>query len=273
MNKTKRRYDRTSLLFVAFAVLLFLAGIFLPGTLQAAGNHVVDDAHTVSSGEASELAEMLDKTSSTYGVDVVIYTIPSLSGSDATSVADDYYDYNDYGPDGILFMVSPGSRQWAISTKGTCIRAFTDAGQAYIIEQIKEYMTDGNYYKAFKEFAKMADDYLKKARDGLPYDKGDLPKKPFKGVRDAIISLLGGLGIGFGRATLLKAETKTVKAATNATGYLADYQITGANEFVTHREFHRDESSSRGGGFGGGGGSSTHISSSGSTHGGSSGSF
>lgn len=254
---------------MAFAILLFLAGIFLPGTLQAAGNHVVDDAHAITSGEASEVAAMLDKTSSAYGVDVVIYTIPSLGGSDATSVADDYYDYNDYGPDGILFLVSTESRQWAISTRGTCIRAFTDAGQAYIIDQIKDYMSEGNYYSAFKEFAKLADDYLKQAKDGKPYDKGNLPKKPFKGVRDAIISILGGLGIGLGRASLLKAETKTVKEAKNATGYLADCQITGAYEYVTHREFHRIERSSSSGG----GGSSTHTSSSGATHGGSSGSF
>ena len=269
MNRVKsEKHSRTSLLFAAFVAFLFLLGIFLPGTLQAAGNYVVDDAHAITSGEASEISEKLAKTSSTYGVDVVIYTIPSLGGKDATSVADDYYDYNGYAPDGILFMVSTESRKWAISTKGSCIGAFTDAGQSYIIDQIKDYMSDGDYYSAFKEFARLADDYLKQAKTGKPYDKGNLPKKPFKGLRDAFISVLGGLGIGFGRASLLKAETKTVKEAKNARGYLTGVQITGAYEIMTHREFRRIERSSSGGG-----GSSTHVSSSGSTHGGSSGSF
>ena len=135
-------------------------------------------------------------------------------------------------------------------------------------DQIKDYMSDGDYYSAFKEFARLADDYLKQAKTGKPYDKGNLPKKPFKGLRDAFISVLGGLGIGFGRASLLKAETKTVKEAKNARGYLTGVQITGAYEIMTHREFRRIERSSSDGG-----GSSTHVSSSGSTHGGSSGSF
>jgi len=263
-----RKLDRHSILFLAFAAFLFLAAIFLPRPAAAAGNHVVDDAGLLSSSEYQQLSEKLDKISSAHGVDVVIYTNKSLGGKDAKLYAADYYDENGYDQNGLVYMLSMESRNWAIATKGTCIRAFTDAGQEWITEQLRDLLSENNYFDAFKKFADYADDYLKQYEKGKPYDNGNLPKKPFAGVRDAIISILAGLGIGFGRASLLKSETKTVKEAKNATGYLTGSSITGAHDFLVHREFRRIERSS-----GSGGGSSTFTSSSGDTHGGSSGTF
>ncbi len=263
-----RKLDRHSILFLAFAAFLFLAAIFLPRPAAAAGNHLVDDAGILSSSEYQQLAEKLDKISSEHGVDIVIYTNKSLEGQDAKGYAADFYDYNDYNQNGLVYMLSMEARDWAIVTKGTCIQAFTDAGQNWIVEQLRDLLKENNYFDAFKKFADYADDFLKQYEKGKPYDSGRLPKKPFAGVRDAIISILAGLGIGFGRASLLKADTKTVKEAKNATGYLTGSTITGAHDFLVHREFRRIERSSSGGG-----GSSTFTSSSGSTHGGSSGKF
>ena len=267
-NKLIAKKNRGVLLFLAFSLMLFLAALFCPQGALAASDRLVDAAGVLSSGEASKIGEKLDKTSAEYGVDVVILTVASLEGSTATEFADDYYDYGGYADNGVLFLISTGDRQWAISTKGTCIGAFTDAGQEYIANDVKGYLSDGDYGDALNKFADYADDYLKHYRDGKPYDTGNLPKKPFKGIRDGIISLLGGLGIGWGRAAYLKSQTKTVKEAKNATGYLTNSVITQANDILVHREFHRIERSS-----GGGGGSTTHTSSSGATHGGSSGSF
>ncbi|MBR6171893.1 MAG: TPM domain-containing protein [Eubacterium sp.] len=263
--RTKNKRD---LLFLVLAGLLFLAAIILPQPLSAAGNHMVDDAGILSSSDASKVAQKLDEVSSKYNVDVVVYTVKNLNGETPLAAADDFYDYNGYSENGIVFLISMETREWAISTKGTCIRAFTDAGQSWLMDQIKPYMSDNNYYDAFRTFADYAGDYMKQYEKGKPYDSGNLPKKPFKALRDGIISILAGLGVGFGRASMLKAQTKTVKAATNASGYLKDANILGGSERMIHREFRRIERSSSGGG-----GSSTHISSSGSTHGGSSGTF
>ena len=275
IRNTKRitsgiKENKYGLLFLALTALLFLAAIFLPGKALAAGNHVMNPDGVLSESEASKLQEQLDKVSSKHGVDVVVLIWKDPSAETSMRAADDYYDYNGYSENGILFMVGSDSRKWAISTRGTCIPAFTDAGQNYITSDLKEYLGDGNYYDAFKKFADYADDYLKQYEKGKPYDSGNLPKKPFKGIRDGIISILAGLGIGFGRASILKSETKTVKEAKSAAGYLVNTNITGGNEFLKHREFRRIERSTS---SGSGGGSSTHTSSSGATHGGSEGSF
>ena len=263
-----RRIEKKSLLFMILAGLLFLAAIFLPQPISAAGDRLIDESGKLSSADASKISQKLDEVSSKHNVDIVFCTVTSLGDMNVQAAADDFYDYGDYNENGLMFLICTESREWAISTKGTCIKAFTDAGQSWLMDQVKPYLSDNNYYDAFKTFADYADDYLKQYEKGKPYDSNNLPKKPFKGIRDGIISILAGLGVGFGRASLLKADTKTVKEAKNASGYLKDSNITGGNERLINREFRRIERSSSGGG-----GSSTHVSSSGDTHGGSSGTF
>ena len=65
-------------------------------------------------------------------------TVKSLEGKTATEYADDAFDYDGYGlgedKAGILFLVDMGDRNWATSTHGYAITAFTDAGLSYIEE-------------------------------------------------------------------------------------------------------------------------------------------
>ena len=264
------RYGIHGVIFALFALFLIISALIIPGNVLGAGTHVIDETGTLSSSELSDLTKKMDKVSSDHNIDAVIYITGSLNGRLVTDVADDYYDYSGYQDNGILILISTTDRQWAISTRGTCINAFTDAGQKYIADDILDDMKESNYYAALKKFADHTEDFMKAYEKGKPYDNGNLPKKPFKAIRDGIISILAGLGIGFGRVSLLKAETKTVKEAKNASGYLTNAEVTGGYEVLTRREHRHIERSSSGSG---GGGSTTHTSSSGATHGGSSGSF
>ena len=56
-----------------------------------------------------------------------------------------------------------GDRNWAIATHGYAIEAFTDAGQEYIMEQVKPYLSDGDYNEAFQMFAMECDDFIMQA--------------------------------------------------------------------------------------------------------------
>jgi uncharacterized protein len=263
-------YGRHGVIFLLFALFLVVSALILPGRALGAGTHVVDETGTtLSSSEISDLTKKMDKVSSDHNIDAVIVVTDSLNGKYPIDAADDYYDYNGYQENGILFYISMKERQYAVSTKGICIKAFTDAGLEYITDDMAENLKENEYYKALKKFADYAEDYMKAYEKGKPYDSGNLPKKPFKAVRDGIISILAGLGIGFGRVSILKAQTKTVKEARNAAGYLTNAEVTGGYEVLTRREHRHIERSTSSGG----GGSTTHTSSSGATHGGSSGSF
>ena len=253
-----------------FAILTLFLMAVIPDISFAAGSgsRVVDNAGLLTESQRNDLSNKLDNISSKYGVDVVIYTDTTLNGKTPQACADDFYDAGGYANDGIVFMLNMEDRDWAFSTKGFGITAFTDAGQEYIFENIKSYLSDDLFYKAFDKFADYADDFIKHAKDGKPYDKGNLPKKPFALVRDAIIAVLAGLGVGGLRAGSLKSETQTLKRATKASSYLqGNVMLTGQNEVFRGSRMAPVQRS------GGGGGSSTHTSSSGETHGGSSGKF
>ena len=84
--------------------------------------------------------------------------------------ADDYYDYNGYGEDGVLLLVAVESRDWAISTTGYGIKAVTDYGLEYMAKRITPFLSNGSYETAFTNFAAICDRFIGQAKDGKPYD-------------------------------------------------------------------------------------------------------
>lgn len=175
--------------------------------------------------------------------------------------------------DGILLLVSMEDRDWAISTCGYGITAFTDAGQEYMTEQFLPYLSDGDYAYAFGEFADLCDDFILQAYRGEPYDVGNLPQEDTRGFIPFWILISFGVSflIMLITALIRKSSLKTVTSNETAAGYTKKdslkFVIKEDNflrENVIRRRIETDPPS---------GGSATHTSSSGRTHGGSSGKF
>ena len=231
-------------------------------------DRMVDDADLLSAGERGTLADALDTVSSRWGVDVAILTVESLGYKSSTAYADDYYDAN-FGSNGILLLVSMEDRDWAISTAGSCIQVFTDAGLDHISEQIVPKLSDGDYYGAFTLFAELCDDFLRQASTGSPYDNGNLPKGEFNFGTTLIVCLVIGLVVAFIATGVMRGQLKSVRQKTAAADYLlpGSLQVTEARDLFLYRSVSRQpkpQSNS---------GSSTHRSSSGVSHGGRSGKF
>ena len=142
---------------------------------------LVDGADLIGILYEEELLGILDEISERQRCDIVVVTTDSLDGKTATAYADDFYDYNGYGigkqNDGILLLVSMEDRDWAISTCGYAITAFTDKGQAYMTKKIIPLLSDGEYVEAFKVYAELCDDFLTEAKTNKPYDAGHMPKQ------------------------------------------------------------------------------------------------
>lgn len=235
---------------------------------------LVDNADLLDDEEETALLEKLDEISERQKLDVVIATVESMDGATAEAFADDFFDYNGYGfgeeRDGILLLISMEERDWAMSTCGYGITAFTDAGLNYISGKFTPKLSDGDYSGAFTVFADLCDDFITQAKTGEPYDTGNLPKGTVSPIWIPI-DLAIGFAIAFIWGRKKKLDLKSVRRKTTAT----DYTVPGSmrvtldrermvNKMVTTRTIQRDTSS---------GGSSTHTSSSGTTHGGSSGKF
>ncbi|MEG0392637.1 MAG: TPM domain-containing protein [Anaerovoracaceae bacterium] len=233
---------------------------------------LVDDADILTSEDEADVLNQLNEISQRQKMDVVVVTVNALGGKTATAYADDFYDYNGYGygtsKDGILLLISMEANDWAISTTGKGIPAFTDAGQAYIMEQVLPSLSSQDYYFAFSDFASLCDDFLTQAATGSPYDTGNMPKGKL-GVINVLISLVGGLIIGGIVILVMRSSLKSVRLQPGAENYVKDgsMNVTGGRETFLYRNVIttvREKQDS---------GSSTHTGSSGTTHGGSSGKF
>lgn len=247
------------------------------------GPRLADQEELLTTEEQEELLARLDEISERQQCDVVIVTVASIEGKTATEYADDYFDYQGYGygekSDGILLLVGMKERVWAISTHGSLgISAFTDAGLDYIKEDVQFQLKLDNYAKAFRTFASLCDQFLTAAHKGKPYDVGNLP---IKHASPSILIFLFPIGILI-MAWKSRSKKRSLKSVVKKTGAISykvpnslhlwvdEDRITGSH--VTKRK-RNEESRDRGGSGGSSGGSTTHTSSSGRTHGGTSGTF
>jgi uncharacterized protein len=238
---------------------------------------LVDIADLLSDSQEKKLKAKLDNLAKTYKCDVVIFTLDSLDGQTAQDYADDLFDYGEYGigssHDGILFLLSIEERDWAISTYGFGIKAFTDYGQAYIMDHVLPYLGSDEYYDGFETFATLSGDFLEQARSGAPYDTNNKIKSP-KTLEQILfnigLSLFLGLLAGTIVATILKGQLKSVKQQQLAHEYIRQnsFQVRSGNDQFLYKHITRKEKPKQSSS-----GSSTHSSSSGRSHGGSSGKF
>ena len=270
--------------FVWLTVLL-LAAVFLISLSPASRAEnglplIVDNAGVLTSSEVASLTSGADKVSSQYACDVAVVFVRGIGNRSIMDYTDDFFDYNGYGcgpgKDGVMLLVDVQGREYWISTSGFGIDAFTDAGQLYLKDLFVSSLSSEDWAGAASSFISGCDRFLKQARNGKPYDIGNMPRNSFNPI-----ALLGNMGIGLllGGLPLMRAkkEMETVELKRDAGDYIRgkapvltqrNDSFLGSN--VTRvpipRESNHFDSS-------GGGGSSIHTSSSGNVHGGSGGHF
>lgn len=246
---------------------------------------VVDDADLLTDSEEAKLLSLAEEISARQKCDVAVVTNWSLGGKDSEAYADDYFDYNGYGygenHDGILLLVSMEERDYAITTTGYGITAFTDYGLDYLVDRILPDLSDGDYYDCFRTYFETCDDLLTQARNGTPYDVHTSDGLEGQRLRRTIMSpafLLVALGLGFLLSliplAILKSQVKNVKWNRDAGNYVKNDSLVLNNKrdvyLYANTTSRVIDTGNRGSG---GGGSTTHFGSSGISHGGTHGKF
>ena len=294
---------------LSLLLVLVLVMVLCPAALaDNSMSRVYDNLGLFDDFDTDLLNEKLAEVSSTYKVDVAIVTASSLDGKTAEEYADDFYDETNIGQgenkDGIILLLSANERQYAVSTSGYAIFAFPDAYLDAMCDEFVPYMSDGNWYEACTSFIENCGVYLVKAYedpsgttpdnfdpdDFSPIDTSDPSPDSSEHVPLGLYwnwvayALVIGLIVAVIVMTVMKSGMKSVHMKAEASDYVREgsFDLTESNDTylystVTKTEKPKDDdngSGSSGGGFGSGGNfSSTHTSSSGSTHGGRSGSF
>lgn len=233
--------------------LLLLTVLVLP--VSAKSGQVLDYAILMSTEEAVSLADHFSDFRNSYGLDIVILTVPNLMNTPIDQFADDFYDNNGYSEDGLLFLLDMGSRQWYISTSGTAVEMLSDRDLEKIGEKVAPCFSDGRYYDGFSKFL-----------DILP---GYLDTEKNIGI-NLFLSLAVGAGIA-GIALLVMRSTMNSK---NPQRSAAAYTVENSYHLRRHLDlFLYSNVSKRAKPKNDSSDSSTHRSSSGRTHGGRGGSF
>ena len=252
--------------FMLLVMSVSIMSVFLGFSVSSAAGKksVIDDAGLIKASDEKELDKKI-KNIQKDKFDVVILTVKSLDGKSAQDYADDYYDNNDYGLDneksGVLFLVSKGDRKYHISTKGAGIKAFTDYGIGRIKEEIKPYLSDGDYFNACDEFLIIS------------YDTDNPYNEEIDYVILEVIALVIAFVIALISVGIMRLRMNTAKPKGTAMEYIkkGSFKLTSEKDIfmystVTKTAKPKDNDNSAGG-------STTHVSSSGSEHGGGGGSF
>ena len=264
--------------FMLLVMSVSIMSVFLGFSVSSAAGKksVIDDAGLIKASDEKELDKKI-KNIQKDKFDVVILTVKSLDGKSAQDYADDYYDNNDYGLDneksGVLFLVSKGDRKYHISTKGAGIKAFTDYGIGRIKEEIRPYLSDGDYFNACDEFLNITKDFVKAYKDGTPYDTDNPYNEEIDYVILEVIALVIAFVIALISVGIMRLRMNTAKPKGTAMEYIKkdSFKLTSEKDIfmystVTKTAKPKDNDNSAGG-------STTHVSSSGSEHGGGGGSF
>ena len=239
---------------------------------------LVDDAGILSSGEYSQLLAKLEEISARLQIDVAVVTIRTLGGQNLVNYTDDYYDYNGYGQgasrSGILLLLVMDVRRDHVTTTGDCERIFSYDGLDSLMTDVEQnYFASDEWYDGFMRYAELCDTFVTK------YDETGEPYVLKTTIKDVLPgALLAAVGGGFipalGVRKGMKNKLKSVRKAYGAERYATDQgvQLYSQNDVFLFRNVTKTRHIEESRGSGGGGGGS-HISSSGSSHGGRSGSF
>lgn len=256
-------------IFSCLVLLLITTSFVVTAYADFQNPAIVDDAGYLMQSELASLSKELDEVREKYGFEVAIYTESDMTSSTAEASADDIYDYQGYGAgendDGIMLYICSDTREYHFTTHGKGLRYFNSNGLAYLESKVLPYLEEDNYYKAFEVYIKTADELLKMASEGKPYNEKQYSMKYLFGV--IIVCLIAPLLIAF---LMMRKKLKKMKTAVE-NDYAANYMKPGSMNLTMSRDlflYSRITKTEKPKGDSG-----THTSSSGRTHGGQGGSF
>lgn len=169
MTITKNRKAR---LITAILCFIIMAGFMIvPATAsaeQGVNQHVYDKAKLLSTSEAEELETMCIEYGEDAGIEIIILTHDDPSAKYAEDYIEDFEDTLPVG-DRVYILVDMANRDVFMEGYGTAETYIHSKRIGKIIEEIKPYLSDGEYYDAFQIYIERSAAYMKDDSE-LNYD-------------------------------------------------------------------------------------------------------
>lgn len=262
-------------------LLLMLA---LSLSFALADTQVQDNAGLFTAEEITEISSICDRIEQTYQVDMFVLTSRNVPDGRTMAFADDYYDQHGLGIGddhaGMLYLIDMSNRKCWISTAGIMIDYITDEREEGILDAGWDEMLDGEYGRSVVRALEQTEKYLKQGRQRgqFRYDEAtgirhtDLyePENRLTSM-ELLVAIIAGLAVmgifiaSVSRRYNLKGSTYSYDLNALASVKLTRNDSHFVREHVTRMKNPEPSSPSDSGSSGGSG---THVSSSGTTHGG-----
>ena len=256
MKKTK------AVLLTLFCALLLTAAA--PSGVWAGLGRMprfIDETGLLTDSQAANLTAKLNEVSEYRQFDVVVAVVPALDHREARLFAADFFEENGFGYgsdiDGAILLLAMQDRDYGFASFGYGLYVFTETGQDFLIKRFLPQLKEDDYYGAFMAFAEAVDDFVGKADEGAPYDKGNIPLLDYERqayrrntiIFSLVVPLLAAL-IVTGR---WKGQLKSVRKQNLAHAYIKEDSMNLAvqRDIFLHRRVTKvkiaSESSSSGG--------------------------
>lgn len=244
--------------------------IYSPDYSDGRKRFVIDEANIFTPQQEIKLMDMTNEIYSKYGFELVLYTTDTKIYKPIQDFADDYYDYNGYGDNGMFFMISLDERDYYTSTAGYAINLFDNKKLNRLHNYVLEDLSDDQYYDAFYKYAEevalSVDAYNNGTAHFIPLSKADASRLIKKEAIVFIMAIIIAVVIVKSFEKALNAANKKVEANNNID--YGTFILSHSNDvYVTTQisKIPKSDNNSRGGG--------SHRSSSGRSHGGGGGKF
>jgi len=228
-------------------IVLALAMVLTPAVLASEENYPISDkAGLLTDAQWMELNDRAEIIAEKYRCEVVVVTVRDM----ADYGHNDIYGFNrdvyqeagyGYGPDKscLILCLSMADRDYWLEPYGYAKTAFTTYGidemlDRHVLPQLK----NNNYYEAFSKYLDKADEYLKMARDGAPFDRDTDPanQRTTFLTKLAVVILLPAL-IAFIICAVWKYQMKTARLARAADNYIPEggFRLTAHSDMFLYR--------------------------------------
>ena len=128
---------------------------------------IVDNANLFSDKSVDEISSKLSELSEKYNVDLAVFTDENYNTLYRGDYVDDFYYYNGYGEDGIVFYIIgdeiTGTIYYGTMSFGKCYDEYYDIKHTFL-DAAEAGVDDDNYDKALKDYTKRLEFVLKHGR-------------------------------------------------------------------------------------------------------------
>lgn len=267
----RKKFSFHFILGFLFSITLLLIAGLIPSQTAAAkhvtGVSIEDGAGLLTDREIKDLTAKMTAFEDKRNVDIVIITLSDRGSSTPKRYMEDYYDANfnsgKLSKDAVMMFISMNDRWVEFQGYGKGKTYLSDSRIDDLYQDIKPYLSKGNYSNAFEFFVDRADSYL-----------GNHPNPLFHTWLQLLIAIaIGGISVA------VMVSHSSGKVTTNNRTYLDAAHsglVSKRDSYITttvRRIHHPKPSSTGGGGRSGGGFSGGGRSSGGHSHSGGGGHF